>query len=45
VLGGAGSTAVATAGVLGVVGLELGLGLWWLGRRFEKFDLSGETVK
>jgi hypothetical protein len=45
VLGGAGSTAVATAGVLGVVGLELGLGLWWLGRRFEQFDLSGETVK
>jgi ABC-2 type transport system permease protein len=45
VLGGAASTAVATAGVLGVLGLELCLGLWWLGRRFEKFDLSIETVR
>ncbi len=39
------STAVATAGVLVVLGLELGLGLWWLGRRFEQFDLSIESVK
>ena len=45
VLSAAVSTAVATAGVLAVLGLELGLGLWWLGRRFEQFDLSIESVK
>ena len=45
VLGAPGSTAVATAGVLGVIGAEVCLGLWWLGRRFERFDLSSETLK
>jgi len=45
VLDAAGSTAVATAGVLGVLGLEVCLGLWWLGGRFEKLDLSSEAVK
>jgi hypothetical protein len=45
ILSASGSTAVATAGVLAVIGAEICLGLWWLGQRFERFDLSSETLK
>jgi ABC-2 type transport system permease protein len=45
IMGEAASTAVATAGVLGVLAVEVSLGLMWLGRRFERLDLSSETVK
>lgn len=44
-LGEAASTAVATVGVIAVLVLEVSLGLLWLGRLFEKFDLSTETAK
>jgi uncharacterized membrane protein len=28
--------------VLTILGIEIGAGIWWLGRRFESFDLSAE---
>lgn len=34
-------TALAGAGVLGA---EAGLGVWWLGRVFERFDVSSEPT-
>jgi hypothetical protein len=39
------STAITTIAVLVMLGLEACLGLWWLGHRFEVFDLSSEAVK
>lgn len=33
---------VATLAVLAVLVAEIAAGLWWLGRRFERFDLSAE---
>ncbi len=39
------SMMIATLGVLGVLLSEIWLGLLWLGRRFEKFDLSVETMR
>lgn len=39
------ATVITTAVVLILLGLEACLGLWWLGYRFEIFDLSGETIK
>jgi ABC-2 type transport system permease protein len=44
-MGTAGSTAVAAFGAIAVLVTEVGLGLLWLGQRFEKFDLSNEAVK
>lgn len=45
ILSEAASVAVATVGVLGVLILEICLGLLWLGRRFERLDLSSEMMK
>ena len=28
--------------VIAILGVEIGAGIWWLGRRFESFDLSAE---
>jgi len=36
------AVAVATTTVLVILATEVGLVLWWLGERFEKFDLSAE---
>lgn len=44
-VGAAVSTVITAAAVLVVLGLEVCLGLWWLGHRFEVFDLSSEAVK
>ena len=41
----AASAVIATAGVLAVLGGEVCLGIWWLGRRFDRFDLSSESPK
>jgi hypothetical protein len=35
--------ALASAAVLTVLASEAAVGLWWLGWRFEKFDLSTES--
>jgi len=43
ILGAVGAAILGTLGVLGVLGGELAVGLWWLGRRFDKFDLASET--
>jgi ABC-2 type transport system permease protein len=32
----------AVAMVIAILGVEIGAGIWWLGRRFESFDLSAE---
>jgi uncharacterized membrane protein YfbV (UPF0208 family) len=37
-----GAAAVATLAVLTIIGCEVGFGLWWLGRRFERMDLSAD---
>jgi ABC-2 type transport system permease protein len=34
--------ALAVASVLVVLSVEIGMGVWWLGQRFERFDLSAE---
>ncbi|HWA11161.1 MAG TPA: putative ABC exporter domain-containing protein [Opitutaceae bacterium] len=39
------AVAFATPGVLVILGGEIALGLWWLGWRFERIDLSLEAVK
>ncbi len=39
------STAITTVAVLAILLVEACLGLWWLGHRFEVFDLSSEAVK
>ena len=36
------SIAVATLAVVTIFAGEAALGLWWLGARFERFDLSAE---
>ncbi len=36
------AVALATTAVLVILATEVGLTLWWLGERFEKFDLSAE---
>jgi len=33
---------LATAAVLAMIGGEVAVGIWWLGERFERFDLSSE---
>ncbi len=33
---------VAVVMVIAILGVEIGAGIWWLGRRFESFDLSAE---
>ena len=33
---------LATVAVLAIIGGEVWCGLWWLGRRFERLDLSTE---
>ncbi len=32
----------AVAMVIAILGVEIGAGIWWLGKRFESFDLSAE---
>lgn len=44
-VGAATSTVITAATVLVILGLEAVLGLWWLGLRFEAFDLSSEGIK
>ena len=44
-VGEAGSAVIATLGIVLVLGLEIAVGLLCLGWRFEKFDLSSESVK
>ena len=41
-VGMAGGMLVATAVVVGILAGEAAVGLWWLGSRFERFDLSAE---
>jgi len=41
-IGPAAAVGVATLAVLVILLAEVGCGLWWLGGRFEKFDLSAE---
>ena len=36
------ATAAAFVIVLAILGIEIAIGTWWLGRRFESFDLSAE---
>jgi hypothetical protein len=43
VLGVGPAIAIACAAVLAILASEAAVGLWWLGWRFEKFDLSTET--
>ncbi|HEY1764516.1 MAG TPA: putative ABC exporter domain-containing protein [Opitutaceae bacterium] len=42
-LGVAGGILVATAAVVAILAGEAAVGLWWLGGRFERFDLSAEN--
>ena len=42
VLGAGPAIALATAVVLAILAGEAAVGLWWLGDRFGKFDLSGD---
>jgi hypothetical protein len=39
-LGNAAALAIATAAVIAIIAGELWVGIWWLGERFEKFDLA-----
>jgi hypothetical protein len=39
-LGNAAALAIATAAVIAIIAGELWVGIWWLGERFEKFDLT-----
>ncbi|MDB6168136.1 MAG: putative transporter, permease protein [Verrucomicrobia bacterium] len=41
-IGPVAAVALAGAGVLAILAVEVACGLWWLGRRFEQFDLSAE---
>ena len=41
-IGPVAAVGVATFAVLVILLAEIGCGLWWLGGRFEKFDLSAE---
>jgi ABC-2 type transport system permease protein len=36
------ATALAAAAVIAVLTVEIAMGIWWLGARFESFDLSAE---
>ncbi len=36
------ATAAAAVVVLAILGVEIAIGTWWLGQRFESFDLSAE---
>lgn len=44
-LGPVKSALLATPGIILVLGLEIWVGLYWLGWRFERFDLSTESLK
>jgi hypothetical protein len=41
-IGPVGALLVATVGALALIGFELVCGIWWLGQRFERLDLSAE---
>jgi ABC-2 type transport system permease protein len=43
ILGAVPAILLATGAVLTVLGGEIAVGLWWLGERFERFDLSTES--
>ena len=43
ILGAGPAIVLATAAVLLILGSESVVGIWWLGERFERFDLSVET--
>ena len=36
------AAAAAVIIVLAILGIEIAIGTWWLGKRFESFDLSAE---
>jgi hypothetical protein len=42
-LGAGPSVVLGTLVVLFILGAEAAVGLWWLGERFERFDLSTES--
>ncbi len=41
-IGPVAAVALAAAGVLVILIAEVAVGIWWLGQRFEQFDLSSE---